>query len=62
MSGQDIDMCNNLELISFISKETDYFCTTVKDCGVCPCRYDEPDDIYNCRKEHLLKRTEQLTV
>lgn len=60
MSGNDIDLCNDLELVSYIAKETEYLCTTVSDCGICPCRYDAADDIYHCRKEHLLKRKEQL--
>ena len=60
MSGKDIDLCDDLELIAFIAKETEYYCTMVEDCGVCSCRYNAKDDIYNCRKEHLLKRKEQL--
>lgn len=60
MSGKDIDLCDSLELIAFIAKETEYFCTTVSDCGRCPCQYIEKDDIYNCRKEHLLQRKKEL--
>lgn len=60
MSGKDIDLCDSFVLISFIAKETEYYCSTVSDCGRCPCRYDEADDIYHCRKEHLLKRKEEL--
>lgn len=60
MSGKDIDLCDNFELVSYIAKETEVVCATVSDCSICPCRYDDNDDIYHCRKEHLIKRTEEL--
>ena len=60
MSGKDIDLCDNFELVSYIAKETEVMCSTVSDCSICPCRYDDNDDIYHCRKEHLIKRTEEL--
>lgn len=60
MSGKDIDLCDDLELVSFIAMETEIMCSTVSDCGRCPCRYNDQDDIYHCRKEHLLKRKELL--
>jgi len=60
LSGKDIDLCDNYELVAFIAKETEFFCSTVSDCGICPCLYDAADDIYKCRKEHLMKRKEEL--
>ncbi|MBO5177719.1 MAG: hypothetical protein J6C07_09695 [Lachnospiraceae bacterium] len=59
MNGYDIELCDNLELIAFIASETEYYCATVKDCGVCPCKYDD-DTKYNCRKDHLNARKSQL--
>lgn len=60
MSGKDIDMCDDLELVTYIAKETEVMCSIVSDCGRCPCVYDDSDDIYHCRKEHLNKRCEEL--
>ena len=60
MSGNDIQMCDNFELVSFIAKETEVLCATISDCGCCPCLYSDSDDIYHCRKEHLFKRKEEL--
>lgn len=60
MADNDIDMCDDLELVSFIAKEVEYYCTLVNDCNTCSCRYDAADNIYKCRKEHLLKRKEEL--
>lgn len=61
MSGADIDFCDSLELVSFIAKETEFYCDFIKnDCSKCYCRYDGTDSTYKCRKEHLLKRKEEL--
>lgn len=59
MSGADIDFCDSLELVSFIAKEVEFHFIE-NNCSKCRCRYDDANDIYKCRKEHLLKRKEQL--
>ena len=48
MADNDIDMCDDLELVSFIAKEVEYYCTLVNDCNTCSCRYDAADNIYKC--------------
>lgn len=60
MSGKDIDMYDDYELVAFYCKETEVLCSTISSCSVCPCVYNDPDDIYLCRKEHLIKRKEEL--
>lgn len=58
----DIDLCDNLDLLTYVYKETKFFCS-IRDnmCEGCPCYYNDEDNILACRKDHLLKRIMELS-
>ena len=58
-NGEDIDLCDDLDLLSFILKEVSFQCELFSDCSVCSCKYEDNSD-FMCRKEHLKHRLKEL--